>query len=91
MKPDAFDGLRHLAGNRDLLYDFINTFPLPIQVYAPDGLLIAANPTFLSEFRTQPPVCRGCADGTGFPIMLPENGFREYIGPAPLLPRLRAG
>lgn len=51
MKPDAFEGLQRLAGNRDLLCDFINSFPLPIQVYAPDGMLIAANPAFLSEFR----------------------------------------
>ncbi len=52
MKPDSFDSLQRLAGNRDLLCDFINSFPLPIQVYAPDGLLIAANPAFLRISHT---------------------------------------
>ncbi len=55
MEPSSLKDLQRLAGDRNLFCDIIDGFPYPIQVYAPDGLLISANPVFLSEFRIPHP------------------------------------
>lgn len=51
----AVQTLLHLAGNNDLFCQLIDSFPYPIQLYAPNGLLIAANPAFLKEFNVPHP------------------------------------
>jgi AraC-like DNA-binding protein len=55
MHPEAIQTLLRRAGNSDLFCDFIDSFPYPIQLYAPDGTLIAANPAFLKEFMIPHP------------------------------------
>ena len=51
MHSEAIHTLLHLAGNSDLFCGLIDGFPYPIQLYAPDGTLLAANAAFLREFN----------------------------------------
>jgi AraC-like DNA-binding protein len=47
--------LLRLAGNNNLFCDLIDSFPYPIQLYMPNGLLTAVNPAFLREFNVPHP------------------------------------
>lgn len=47
--------LHQWAGGSDLFCDFIDAFPYPIQIFAPDGTLKAANAAFINEFRIPHP------------------------------------
>lgn len=51
IEPNSIDALLRLVTGRTLFGDFIEGFPYPIQLYAPDGMLIAVNTAFLSEFK----------------------------------------
>lgn len=42
-----------LSEGTDLFNKLIESFPYPIQVFAPDGVLIMVNPAFISEFHIQ--------------------------------------
>ncbi len=52
---EGMQALLRLAGNNDLFCDLIDSFPYPIQLYMPNGLLIAVNPAFLKEFNVPHP------------------------------------
>lgn len=52
---EAVQALVDRAGIADLLTGLIDGFPYPIQLYAPDGLLMAVNPAFLQEFSIPHP------------------------------------
>ncbi len=52
---EAVQALVDRAGSADLLTGLIDGFPYPIQLYAPDGLLMAVNPAFLQEFSIPHP------------------------------------
>ncbi|HWQ58752.1 MAG TPA: helix-turn-helix domain-containing protein [Clostridia bacterium] len=45
-----YEALLRTAGGADLFRSLIEAFPYPMQLYAPDGTLIAANAAFLAEF-----------------------------------------
>jgi AraC family transcriptional regulator len=44
-----------MTNGTDLFYGLINSFPHPIQVYAPDGVLVLVNPEFIKEFHIEEP------------------------------------
>jgi len=52
---EGMQALLRLAGSNDLFCDLIESFPYPIQLYKPDGLLVAVNAAFLREFSIPHP------------------------------------
>lgn len=42
-----------MAEGTDLFHELINRFPYPIQIFAPDGVLVMVNPAFIQEFHIQ--------------------------------------
>lgn len=44
-----------IAESNDLFLGLINSIPYPIQVFAPDGLLLLLNPAFIRDFHIQDP------------------------------------
>ncbi|MEL7608296.1 MAG: helix-turn-helix domain-containing protein [Bacillota bacterium] len=55
IRSEFIQKLHQWAGNSDLFCDFIDAFPYPIQIFAPDGTLKAVNAAFISEFRIPHP------------------------------------
>lgn len=49
VNSEAIRQLLRSAGNESLFCNIFDSFPYPLQIYRPDGLLIAINPAFLRE------------------------------------------
>jgi len=52
---DLLKTLLSMADGTDLFYELIRSFPYPVQVFAPDGIMVMVNEAFIREFHIQDP------------------------------------
>lgn len=70
-------------GNEDLLFQIVDLFPMPIEIFSPDGTTVYANRAFLEEYNIS-----GLEQIIGNyniledPVVNDELGLREYVSRA---------
>ncbi len=79
-KNTLADSFQSAFGNGDLLFQIVDLFPMPIEIFSPDGTTVFANRAFLEEYNISgPEQIVGLYNILQDPVVNDELGLREYV------------
>ena len=78
--PKMANSSHALLHNRSFLYQVMELFPIPIEIFAPDGTTVFVNQVFLEEYNISgPDQIVGRYNLLKDPVVNDELGLREYV------------